>query len=146
MTLICLHRPFFLSATSKLLSSISSLRFSKEKPWLSLSTYAPPIHYSTHCSLAPVHSTQLRALLWWRSPRISQFPILMNITSFDIIESLFHSFLFPHSHFCFPFMSIFLFSHILYICILQNSLGLLLFSLPKFTFSHGITDTVYVDS
>lgn len=54
--------------------------------------------------------------------------------------------MFPHSYFHFPFMSIFRFSHILYICVLQNSLGLLLFSLPKFTFSHGITDIVYVDS
>lgn len=56
-------------------------------------------------------------------------------------------------HFCvssfsfhFLFMNIFLFSHILYICVLQNSLGPLLFSLPELTFSYGINDIVYVDS
>lgn len=54
--------------------------------------------------------------------------------------------MFPHSYFHFLFMSIFLFSHILYICVLQNSLGPLLFSLPEFTFSYGINDIVYVDS
>lgn len=112
--------------------------------WTSYSLFNP---LQSGFSLASVLSTQLRVLLWWRSPRSSQFPNLMNITSFDTIESLFHSFL------CFLILilTFFLWAYFSLLTffifvVLQNSLDPLLFSLQKFTYSYGINDLVPVDS
>lgn len=84
--------------------------------WTSYSLFNP---LQSGFSLASVLSTQLRVLLWWRSPRSSQFPNLMNVTSFDTIDTLdtipFIS-MFPYSYSYLLFISIFLSSHILYIC------------------------------
>lgn len=134
------HRPFFLSATSKLLPSISPPEFSKEQFRISLSTSAPPIHYSNHCSLAFVLNSQLKTLLLGRSPRSIYSPNLMNFLLHLILLKHFHVFLrFFILVFTTFYEHIYLFPHSIYLCFTEFHRPAALFT-SKLTYFCGIND------